>query len=155
VKAAGITKTVLLSSSPNARVISTPAKVELNSVKTEEDLRTFATPFIPVAVLLEGKFNSLYTNRISSATKDSLEHVYKSPFLSASANDFLNCLEYLVSNPGILETRGKDYTLRLLDRKQVEAGKSFWQMLNIGLPVLLVLLFALLYSFLIRRRYSG
>jgi gliding-associated putative ABC transporter substrate-binding component GldG len=195
VKAAGITKTVLLSSSPNARIISTPAKVELNSVKTEEDLRTFTTPFIPVAVLLEGKFNSLYTNRISSATKDSLEHVYKSPFLSASANDnkmivisdgdivtnyvsqqkgplqmgqsaftgyqyanrefFLNCLEYLVGNPGILETRGKDYTLRLLDRKQVEAGKSFWQMLNIGLPVLLVLLFALLYSFLMRRRYSG
>ena len=144
--------------------------------------------------MLEGKFNSLYTNRISSATKDSLEHIYKSPFLSASANDnkmivisdgdivtnyvsqqkgplqmgqsaftgyqyanrefFLNCLEYLVGNPGILETRGKDYTLRLLDRKQVEANKSFWQTLNIGLPVLLILLFALLYSFLIRRRYS-
>ncbi|MBN8858470.1 MAG: gliding motility-associated ABC transporter substrate-binding protein GldG [Sphingobacteriales bacterium] len=195
VKAGGITKTVLLSSSPNARIISTPARVELNSVKTEEDLRSFTTPFIPVAVLLEGKFNSLYTNRISSATKDSLEHVYKSPFLSASANDnkmivisdgdivtnyvsqqkgplqmgqsaftgyqyanrefFLNCLEYLVGNPGILETRGKDYTLRLLDRKQVEAHKSFWQMLNTGLPVLLILLFALLYSFLMRRRYSG
>ena len=194
VKAEGITKTVLLSSSPNARIIATPAKVELNSVKTEEDLKTFTTPFIPVAVLLEGKFSSLYTNRISSATKDSLEHLYKSPFLASSGSDnkmivisdgdivtnyvsqqkgplqmgqsaftgyqyanrefFLNCLEYLVGNPGILETRGKDYTLRLLDRKQVEAHKSFWQMLNTGLPVLLILLFALLYSFLMRRRYS-
>ncbi len=194
VKAEGITKTVLLSSSPNARIIATPAKVELNSVKTEEDLKTFTTPFIPVAVLLEGKFNSLYTNRISSATKDSLEHVYKSPFLASSVSDnkmivisdgdivtnyvsqqkgplqmgqsaftgyqyanrefFLNCLEYLVGNPGILETRGKDYTLRLLNRKQVEEHRSFWQMLNTGLPVLLILLFALLYSFLIRRRYT-
>jgi len=193
VKADGITKTVLLSSSPSARIISTPAKVELNSVKTEEDLKTFTTPFIPVAMLLEGKFNSLFTNRISSATKDSLEHIYKSPFLASSQDNkmivisdadivtnyvsqqkgplqmgqsfftgyqyanrefFLNCLEYLAGNPAILETRGKDYTLRLLDKKEVEAHKAFWQIFNIGLPVLLILLFALLYSFFIRRRYS-
>lgn len=194
VKAEGIKKTVLLSSSPNARIIATPAKVELNSVKTEEDLKTFTKPFIPVAVLLEGKFNSLFTNRISSATKDSLGNLYKSPFLSSSYDSnkmivvsdgdivtnyvsqqkgplqmgqnpftgyqyanrefFLNCLEYLVGNPGILETRGKDYTLRLLDKKQIEEHRAFWQMLNIGLPVLLILLFALVYSLLMRRRYS-
>ncbi len=194
VKAEGIKKTVLLSSSPNARIIATPAKVELNSVKTEEDLKTFTKPFIPVAVLLEGKFSSLFTNRISSATKDSLENLYKNPFLSSSDSSnkmivisdgdivtnyvsqqkgplqmgqnpftgyqyanrefFLNCLEYLVGNPGILETRGKDYTLRLLDKKQIEEHQSFWQILNIGLPVLLILLFALVYSTLMRRRYT-
>lgn len=195
VKAEGISKTVLLATSPNARIIATPARVELNSVKTEEDLKTFTKPFIPVAVLLEGKFSSLFTNRISSAVKDSLENFYKSPFLPASDSSnkmivisdgdivtnyvsqqkgplqmgqnpftgyqyankefFLNCLEYLVGSPGILETRGKDYTLRLLNNKQVEGHRSFWQILNIGLPVLLILIFAMLYTFLMKRKYNN
>ena len=80
VKAEGINKTVLLASSVNARILNTPAKVELNSVKNEEDLQTFTKIHIPVAVLLEGKFSSLFTNRISSAAKDSLSNLYKSPF---------------------------------------------------------------------------
>lgn len=193
VKAEGIKKTVLLASSVNARILNTPAKVELNSVKNEEDLQTFTQIHVPVAVLLEGKFSSLFTNRISSATKDSLSNLYKTPFRpSVNGNNkmivisdgdlvtnfvsqekgplqmgenpfthyqyankafFLNCMEYLVGNPGILETRGKDYTLRLLDKKKVDESRSFWQALNIILPVALVILFGLVYAVVNRRRY--
>ena len=194
VKAEGIKKTILLASSVNARILNTPAKVELNSVKNEEDLQTFTKIHIPVAVLLEGKFSSLFTNRISSVAKDSLSNLYKSPFrpsvdssnkmIVVSDGDlvtnfvsqekgplqmgenpfthyqyankafFLNCMEYLVGNPGILETRGKDYTLRLLDKKKVEESGSFWQMLNIVLPVILVILFGLIYTAVNKRRYQ-
>ena len=194
VKAEGIKKTILLASSVNARILNTPAKVELNSVKNEEDLQTFTKIHIPVAVLLEGKFSSLFTNRISSVAKDSLSNLYKSPFrpsvdssnkmIVVSDGDlvtnfvsqekgplqmgenpfthyqyankafFLNCMEYLVGNPGILETRGKDYTLRLLDKKKVDESGSFWQMLNIVLPVILVILFGLIYTAVNKRRYQ-
>lgn len=194
VKAPGIDKTILLSSSPHARIISTPARVELNSVKNEEDLKTFTSANVPVAVLLEGQFNSLYTNRISTETKDSLANMYNAPFIPAAAapnkmivvsdgdivtnafsqkngplqmgqNEytgyvyankefFLNCMEYLVGNPGILETRGKDYTLRLLDKKKIDEGKSTWQLANLILPSACIILFALIYGYVKKRKYQ-
>jgi gliding-associated putative ABC transporter substrate-binding component GldG len=83
VKAPGIEKTVLLQSSPNARTISTPAMITLESIKTAGDPRAFDRQNIPVAVLLEGKFSSLYSNRTSDAMKDSLDRIYHQPFLKS------------------------------------------------------------------------
>jgi ABC-2 type transport system permease protein len=82
VEAEGIRKTVLLASSDHSRSLKTPAIVSLNSVKTEEDLKTFDKKHFPIAVLLEGKFSSLYANRLPAATADTFSNVYKQPFLS-------------------------------------------------------------------------
>ncbi|WEK36387.1 MAG: gliding motility-associated ABC transporter substrate-binding protein GldG [Candidatus Pseudobacter hemicellulosilyticus] len=87
VKAPGIRKTVLLASSPNARLLTTPAIVSLNSVKTEDDLKTFNKPHIPVAVLLEGRFSSLYANRLSKGIMDTLAGLYGQPFRAAPVNE--------------------------------------------------------------------
>ena len=84
VKSPGIRKTVLLATSDHSRVLSTPAIVSWNSVRVEEDQQTYTRSHIPVAVLLEGKFSSLYTNRISSQMRDSLSNVYHHPFVSAT-----------------------------------------------------------------------
>lgn len=85
VEAEGIKKTILLASSENARSLSTPAMVSLNSVQTEEDVKTFNKKNIPVAVLLEGKFSSLFANRIAPGTVDSLNNIHKQPFLREAA----------------------------------------------------------------------
>ena len=69
----GIAKTILLSTDTNSRLISTPNLVSLNSVKEEADFKTFNKNKIPVAVLLEGNFSSLYANRISRSIQDSLK----------------------------------------------------------------------------------
>jgi len=87
VEAEGIKKTVLLASSDHSRSLKTPAIVSLNSVKTEDDLKTFNSKHFPVAVLLEGKFSSLYSNRLSASTADSFTNVYKQPFLSTGADN--------------------------------------------------------------------
>ena len=87
VAAEGIRKTVLLASSDHSRSLSTPAIVSLNTVKTEDDLKTFDKKNLPVAVLLEGKFSSLYSNRLPASTADSLNNVYKQPFLSTGAEN--------------------------------------------------------------------
>ena len=78
-----IKKTVLLATSATSRSLSTPAIVSLNSAKTKEDLRTFNRKNIPIAMLLEGKFPSLYSNRLSKSKADSLAR-YGSPFLPSS-----------------------------------------------------------------------
>jgi gliding-associated putative ABC transporter substrate-binding component GldG len=195
VKVNGIRKTVLLATSGNARSLSTPAIVSLNSVKADEDKKTFNRSNIPVAVLLEGTFSSLFTNRLSQEKMDTLAGLYKQPFRAAPAaenkmivisdgdiatnvftqnqgpltmgfNQFtnyqyankefiLNCIEYLVNPSNIMETRAKDYTLRLLDPEKVETGKSKWQVINLGAPVLLVILFGFIYQAVRKRKYQG
>ncbi|HVY74499.1 MAG TPA: gliding motility-associated ABC transporter substrate-binding protein GldG, partial [Puia sp.] len=81
VKAPGIRKSILLQSSPNARTVSTPAMITLESIKTAADPREFDKSDVPVAVLLEGKFSSLYANRVLPSLADSLERLYHEPFL--------------------------------------------------------------------------
>jgi len=73
VEAEGITKTILLSSSPNARTIATPALISgKENINAPEDDK-FKRANIPVAVLLEGKFQSLFSNHLSQSMNDSLE----------------------------------------------------------------------------------
>jgi len=86
VEAEGIRKTVLLSSSANARKISAPALISgAENVNAPEDEK-FKTADIPVAVLLEGKFSSMFRNRLSQDLKDSLEK-YGDAFQSQSLED--------------------------------------------------------------------
>jgi ABC-2 type transport system permease protein len=193
IEGSDLKKTILLSGSDESRTLTTPAIVTLNSVKTEDDLKTFNKKRLPVAILLEGKFNSLYANRIGSAQRDSLARMYNTPFLSESGDnkmivisdadiatnvvtqnegplpmgynqfthqqyanrDFiLNCIEYLTSSSGIMETRSKDLTLRLLDVKKLEAAKTQWQLINIAVPVALILIWAALYHTVRKRKYE-
>lgn len=73
VEAENIKKTILLSSSPNAYTFPTPAQITLNSLQTTDNIKKFNKKNIPVAVLLEGKFTSLFTLRKSQAQLDTLK----------------------------------------------------------------------------------
>lgn len=179
VQAAGIKKTILLSSDSNSRSISTPAMVRLQSIKSQEDIEQFTKSFVPVGVLLEGKFTSLYANRFSPAMQDSVAKLTGVPFIAkgvrpsqqmvfsdadiitnvitesnqalamgtqkfenyqfANRDFFLNCMDYLVGNAAIIETRNKDFSLRLLNKQQVKDQKTMWQFINIVLPLVLVI----------------
>lgn len=83
VKALGIEKTILLASDTNSRRISSPAIVSINSVKSDEDLMSFTKSYIPVAVLLEGKFTSLFHNRMSQAAMDTVKKYTGKNYLAA------------------------------------------------------------------------
>ncbi|RXK83248.1 gliding motility-associated ABC transporter substrate-binding protein GldG [Filimonas effusa] len=84
VQSPGVRKTVLLASDSNSRTLSSPALVSLNSVRTEDDFRSFNKSHIPVAVLLEGEFTSLFANRLVPAVKDSVARALGKPFAQAS-----------------------------------------------------------------------
>jgi len=80
-----IKKTILLSTDTNSRYISTPNLVSLNSVKDESDMFTFNKHHVPIAVLMEGRFHSLYSNRVSSVNQDSIKIKTGNAFLSNGA----------------------------------------------------------------------
>ena len=81
VKAIGIEKTILLGSDTNSRRLASPAIVSVNSVKSEEDMRSFQSSYVPVAVLLEGKFGSFFHNRIGPVLADSILRNTGKPYL--------------------------------------------------------------------------
>lgn len=79
VQSAGIRKTFLLQSSNNSRVLSAPARIDFEFLQIAPDERLFTQRNLPVAVLLEGKFRSLYRGRAPKAFADSLA-AYGQPF---------------------------------------------------------------------------
>jgi gliding-associated putative ABC transporter substrate-binding component GldG len=205
IKAEGIKKTILLASSDNSRTIATPALISLDENRNAPQDEKFNKSGIPVAVLLEGKFSSLYNNRVSQQQNDSLNK-YNTPFVSTSGENkmiivadgdmamnealpdygplpmgwnkftylayqqqsddgkyfipvsnrdfFENCLEYLVTSPEIIATRNKNIVLRLLDAKKIKEQKSNWQLINIALPVLLVIVMGIIYLKVRKKQYE-
>jgi ABC-2 type transport system permease protein len=193
VEAANVRKTFLLQSSNNARLLNAPAKIDFEFLQIAPDEHLFRQRNVPVAVLLEGRFRSLYTGRVPKAMADSLA-AYNMPFKNVSEQEnkmiviadgdlamnpysqfsgplpmgtnvftrftfankdfFLNSLEYLVNPTDILQTRAKEYSLRLLDPRRVEEEKALWQFVNVGLPIALIILFGVIYQQLRKRRYA-
>lgn len=72
----------------------------------------------------------------------------------ANKDFFTNCIEYLVNPTDILKTRAKEYRLRSLDPRKVDDQKATWQLINLVLPVLLVILAGWIYQALRKRRYT-
>ena len=73
-----IKKTVLLQSSPYSKLIGTPVEVNLNMVSERTEQGEFKnTGNIPMAVLLEGKFHSVYQNRVMPFPEQSFQAVGK------------------------------------------------------------------------------
>ena len=70
VKAIGVRKTVLLSTSKYSRLISVPQYISLDMLRVEPDQSSFNKSPQSVAVLLEGEFTSLFKNRIPPVLKD-------------------------------------------------------------------------------------
>ena len=62
-------------------------------------------------------------------------------------------MDYLINENGLSEAKAKDYTPRLLDPKKVESQKTFWKLTDLLAPVTLILLFALIYQWLRKRKY--
>lgn len=57
----------------------------------------------------------------------------------ANKNFLLNAADYLYDDSGIISLRNKEIKLRLLDRAKIRQEKIFWQFLNIGLPLILLI----------------
>ncbi len=66
----------------------------------------------------------------------------------------LNCVDYLYDDRGVIEARGKEVKLRLLNKIKAKEEKTKWQLFNILLPVVLLGIFGFGYNWFRRRRYG-
>lgn len=60
-----VRKEILLTSSSDSRTVSPPMLIKLEDYKNPPPEQLFTGSFIPVAVLMEGRFKSLYANRMT------------------------------------------------------------------------------------------
>lgn len=182
----GIKKTVLLQSSPYSKKIGTPAEVNLNIVAENSVPQEYLNKGnLPMAVLLEGDFHSVYENRVlpfnqnnfkgsgkptkmivisdGDLVKNQLDKNFQPVelgFDQRSGNvydnkDFMiNCVNYLLDDTGLINIRSKDLTLPMLDKEKVYASYTQTQLITIGLPLVVLLIFGLLFTYIRKKTYS-
>ncbi len=75
-------------------------------------------------------------------------------YVYANKDFLLNAVEYLLDDNGIIEARGKDVKLRLLDQVKAETEQTKWQLINIVLPLFMLLFFGIIYNWWRRQRYG-
>ena len=182
-----ISKTILLTSSKQSRINSTPAKISLSILENPPPIKSFNKSKIPVAVLLEGEFESVFKNRIlpkeqSINFKDkskSTEMIVVSDGdiaknnVSKNGNIYplgydkfikhtypgnkkfiINCIHYLCDDIGLTKLKSKEIKLRLIDKQKISNTRHLIQIINIGLPLLLVLTFSLLFVYVKKKKYA-
>ena len=182
----GIKKTVLLQSSPYSKKVGTPAEINLNSVSEETEPNEYlGKGNLPLAVLLEGSFHSMFENRVLPFQQKSFKASGKANKMIVIADgdliknqldknfqpvelgydqrsgnlydnkDFLiNCVNYLLDDNGLINIRSKDLDLPLLDKEKVYENYTRTQFITIGLPIVILLLFGVIFTFLRKRKYS-
>lgn len=67
----------------------------------------------------------------------------------------LNAMNFLCDESGLITVRSRELKMRLLDMKRVETEGLFWKLLNLILPVLAILIFALIRFRIRRMKYGG
>jgi ABC-2 type transport system permease protein len=184
--------TVILTSSPYARSNQSPMMVNLSMIDAPPERKLFNKQFIPTGILTEGKFTSVFKNRL--VKEFGVDN--RSPFISESpatkmifisdgglmANklsykdgkyiplplgydkvsnitfgnkEFLvNAVHYLCDDSGLMYLRSRTMQMRLLDKVKIREQKLFWQLLNVVLPVLLILMAGLIFWLLRQRKYA-
>ena len=66
----------------------------------------------------------------------------------------LNCVNFLLDDSGLINIRNKTVALPLLDQEKVYANYTASQVFTIGLPLLILLAFGLVFTLLRKRKYA-
>ena len=177
-------KTPLLMSSMLTKKVGTPAIIELNSIANEPREEEFSSGFQITGLLTEGLFNSMYTDRVKPfSIHDFRKKSLYNKMVVISDGDIgrnqlqkgkpfdlardkwtdeqfgnkeflLNVIDYLLDDNGLIELRNKNIQINLLDKKRAFEERTFWQFINIALPLLILTIFGCMFHYLRKRKYS-
>jgi ABC-2 type transport system permease protein len=109
--------------------------------------------FTKMIVLADG---DIFKNQVNSADGSPFPLGYDrfTQQQYGNKNFLLNAADYLSDDSGIIELRNKEIKIRLLDRARIRTERSFWQLLNIGLPLVLLIVFGLIRHFYRVKKYA-
>jgi len=67
----------------------------------------------------------------------------------------LNSINYLCNMQGLMETRLKEFKIRMLDKPKILNQRVVWQLLNIVLPILIVIAIGMTYHLIRKKKFSN
>ena len=139
---------------------------------------------IPVAALFEGSFTSMYNNRVLPFKDNKfLNKSVPTKMIVISDGDviknqldkgapielgydkytgqyfgnkefILNSVNYLLDDNGLINIRSKDVSLPILDKQRVQDNYSQTQLLTVALPIVLLGIFGMLFTYLRKKKYN-
>ncbi|SDF07945.1 gliding motility-associated ABC transporter substrate-binding protein GldG [Chitinophaga filiformis] len=128
VKGGNIKKTVLLTTSANSRSVSAPVEISWNSLRVRPNRREFTKQHLPVAVLLEGQFTSLFRNRLDENAHQAIQRASGRPFKnnSDSINKMIVASDAdLITNAFSQKSGPLQMGVNLYDQSMVYANRDF------------------------------
>jgi gliding-associated putative ABC transporter substrate-binding component GldG len=179
-----LTKTVLLQSSNFSKPIGTPSPVSLEEISKKPLQKDYSDGNQILGILLEGKFTSAYKNRVKPFNTDFIKdesndnkmiviadgdiianQVHQGQPLALGVDKWtnmsygnapflMNSINYLLDDTGLLQLRSKNIQLKFLDKQKAFKERSFYQLINVVLPLIILTIFGLTYSFIRKRKYS-
>lgn len=181
-----IKKTVLLQSSPYSKAVGTPLPINLSMVEERPEQKEFSNQGnVPLAVLLEGKFNSVFQNRITPFKDPEYSAIGKNTamivvsdgdiiknqmdkngaplelgydkwtnYMYANKEFLLNCINYLLDDNGLINIRNKEVHVPILDKEKVYANYTTTQIITVGVPMLLLLVFGIAFTYIRKSKYT-
>jgi ABC-2 type transport system permease protein len=179
-----IKKTILLESAPLTKLEGTPKEVSLELVTQQQDPALFNKGNQTLAVLLEGKFNSVYSNRIKpfKIKNDKSVSIPTKMVVIADGdvikNDvarnvpqelgfdrwtgktygnkefLLNTVNYLLDDDGLINIRSKEIAIAFLNQEKIADEKTKWQLINIALPLVLLAIFGFAFNYIRKKKYT-
>jgi ABC-2 type transport system permease protein len=75
-------------------------------------------------------------------------------YVFANEQLLLNIVAYMADENGLIMARNREIRLRPLDKAKIREERAMWQIINVGFPLLLVVMFGLTRSYLRRRRFA-
>jgi ABC-2 type transport system permease protein len=92
-------------------------------------------------------------NEVNRKTGEPLELGFDMIYQVTHSNlDFLeNAMNYLIEEDGIISAKNKEITIRPLDRIKIDTERVYWQVLNMTVPVVLVIILGIVF-FVVRKR---
>jgi len=67
----------------------------------------------------------------------------------------LNAIDYLLEEDALIAVRTRELKMRLLDKQKINLEKSFWQIINLVIPIALVIIFGIFKQYARKKKYSN
>lgn len=177
-------KTVVLSSSPLSKVEGTPKQISLGIIDGPPQKEQYTDGNKPLAILIEGEFKSAFEKRVKPLKlKGTSEGGTDNKMLVIADGDIIknqlrngrplelgydkwtnnhygnkefliNSLNYLLDDSGLINIRNKTVKIPMLDVKKIEEQKTKWRLINIGTPIVFILVLALAFSAIRKKKYG-
>ncbi|NMM50095.1 gliding motility-associated ABC transporter substrate-binding protein GldG [Marinigracilibium pacificum] len=72
----------------------------------------------------------------------------------ANGEFLMNALSYMIDDQGIILAKNKEIKIRPLNKVKVENEKGFWQLVNLALPLILIILFGIIKAVIRKNKYT-